>query len=194
MKTKMLSIFLSILTISCAYKKQQSNGSDTKKNDPRLEFIKLTQIHDSIKIVDSLIDVNIDSSKNRISIGEIKWLFKDTNVSNETFPWINHIYSCPIRRMVGGKLYESYLNVVFGYDTLGVNELDSFCRKYRFVEKTGSTSFENFYGGKHAIIFHRFYVDRVESTKYSDTLLHNVEAGLIKCGYRRYNIYLSKFY
>lgn len=188
MKTLLLSLYLLIL--ACGGKKPaEKNKAVLAEKESKI----VDRIRDSIIKTDPKIRVSCDTGKNVLSIQQVKFLFSDTLVSAETFPWIAKISRCKINRTINTKPYTSYLYVFFTRDSLRDNEIDSFCVKTGIFERAMSTGFSQFYGGRDAIILHYMYIDRRENHIYADTLLFSVQSALEQCGYRSYNRELRNY-
>ncbi len=182
MKTLLIILLsLCVLILACQSKKANEINA-TVSLEERLK--QLDSIKDSIERTDSNIHFRIDTGKNELSIHDLKWFFKDTSVSDQTFPWIDRIIRCSISRIINNNVYDSYLYVFFAKDSLKDDQIDAFNTATEIIERKMFAGFNSFYKGSNAIILHGINVDRHENHIYSDTLLFNVRSGLLKCGYR----------
>lgn len=191
MKTLLIILLsLCVLILACQSKKANEINA-TVSLEERLK--QLDSIKDSIERTDSNIHFRIDTGKNELSIHDLKWFFKDTSVSDQTFPWIDKIIRCRLSRIINNNPYESYLYVFFTKDSLRDNQIDSLCWATDNFGRREDVGFAGFYGGRNTIILHRINVDRRENHIYSDTLLFNTRSGLMKCGYRPFNRELRNY-
>lgn len=191
MKTLLIILStLCVLILGCQIRKANEKSTTISFED---RFEQLDRMKDSIAIVDSNIHFRIDTGKSELSINDLKWFFKDTSVSDHTFPWIDKIIKCRLSRIINNNPYESYLYVFFTKDSLRDNQIDSLCWATDNFERREDVGFAGFYGGRNSIILHRINVDRSENHIYSDTLLFSTRTGLMKCGYRPFNRELRNY-